>query len=83
MLRGVTAGDSVMLGQQRGDQSQLFYLFNLEERIPARYLLRRINLIVTRVVADLREKLKPFLAIGRVLSRASPFISMPKWCCCR
>jgi hypothetical protein len=31
---------------------------NLEERIPAR--LRRINPSVTRVLADLREKLKPF-----------------------
>jgi transposase len=37
-----------------------FYLFNLEKRIPARHLLRRINPIVTRVLADLREKLKPF-----------------------
>jgi hypothetical protein len=24
-----------MMGRQTGDQSQLFYLFNLEERIPA------------------------------------------------
>ena len=46
-----------MMGRQAGDQSQLFYLFNLEERIPARHLLRRINPIVTRVLADLREKL--------------------------
>ena len=49
-----------MMGRQTGDQSQLFYLFNLEERIPARHLLRRINPIVARVLADLREKLKPF-----------------------
>ena len=42
-------------GRQRGDQSQLFYLFNLEERIP-----RKINPTVTRVLADLREKLAPF-----------------------
>ena len=32
-----------MTGRQRGDQSQLFYLFNLERRIPACHLLRRIN----------------------------------------
>ena len=50
----------MMMGRQTGDQSQLFYLFNLEKRIPARHLLRRINPIVTRVLADLREKLKPF-----------------------
>ena len=43
MLWGVSTGDSVMMGRQAGDQSQLFYLFNLEERIPARHLLRRIN----------------------------------------
>ena len=41
-----------MMGRQAGDQSQLFYLFNLEERIPARHLLRRINPTVTRVLAS-------------------------------
>ena len=55
-----------MMGRQAGDQSQLFYLFNLEERIPSRHLLRRANPIVTRVLCDLREKLKPFYSdIGR------------------
>lgn len=55
-----------MMGRQTGDQSQLFYLFNLERRIPAGHLLRRINPIVTRVLADLREKLAPFYSdIGR------------------
>ena len=46
-----------MMGLQAGDQHQLFYLFNLEKRIPADHLLRRINPIVTRVLAGLREKL--------------------------
>ena len=36
-----------MMGRQTGDQSQLFYLFNLERRIPAGHLLRRINPVVT------------------------------------
>jgi transposase len=55
-----------MMGRQGGDQSQLFYLFNLERRIPADHLLRRVNPIVTRVLADLREKLAPFYSdIGR------------------
>jgi len=55
-----------MMGRQTGDQSQLFYLFNLESRIPAGHLLRRINPIVARVLADLREKLAPFYSdIGR------------------
>ena len=46
-----------MMGRQTVDQSQLFYLFNLEEQIPADHLLRRLNPIVTRVLVDLREKL--------------------------
>jgi hypothetical protein len=37
---GVSTGDSVMMGRQTGDQSQLFYLFNLEKRIPARHCTR-------------------------------------------
>ena len=55
-----------MMGRQTGDQSHLFYLFNLEERIPASHLLRRINPVVTQVLADLREKMAPFYSeIGR------------------
>jgi transposase len=55
-----------MMGRQTGDQSQLFYLFNLERRIPAGHLLRRINPVVTQVLAELREKLAPFYSeIGR------------------
>ena len=55
-----------MMGRQTGDQSQLFYLFNLEERIPAGHLLRRINPVVSGVLAGLREKLAPLYSeIGR------------------
>ena len=55
-----------MMGRQNVDQSQLFYLFNLEGRIPRHHLLRRINPVVTRIMADLREKLGPFYSeIGR------------------
>jgi transposase len=54
------------MGRQTVDQSQLFYLFNLEEYIPADHLLRRLNPIVTRVLIDLREKLAAFYSdIGR------------------
>jgi hypothetical protein len=42
-----------MMGRQTGDQSQLFYLFNLERRIPACHLLRQINPVVTRLIAPL------------------------------
>ena len=55
-----------MMGRQTGDQSQLFYLFNLERRIPASHLLRLINPIVTQILIELREKLTPFYSeIGR------------------
>ena len=55
-----------MMGRQTGDQSQLFYLFNLEELIPASHLLRRINPVVTRVLAEVRENLTPFYSdVGR------------------
>ena len=55
-----------MMGRQKVDQRQLFYLFNLEGRIPTHHLLRRINPVVTRIMAELREKLGPFYSeIGR------------------
>jgi transposase len=55
-----------MMGRQTVDQSQLFYLFNLEGRIPTHHLLRRINPAVTRILAGLRAKLEPFYSeIGR------------------
>ena len=55
-----------MMGRQTGDQSQLFYLFNLERRIPAGHLLRRINPVVTQILVELREKLAPLYSeIGR------------------
>jgi transposase len=55
-----------MMGRQAVDQSQLFYLFNLEQRIPTDHLLRRINPIVARVLTDLRATLAPFYSdIGR------------------
>ena len=53
-------------GRQTGDQSQLFYLFNLERRIPVGNLLRRINPVVTRILAELRDKLAALYSdIGR------------------
>lgn len=55
-----------MMGRQTGDQRQLFYLFNLEDRIPSGHLLRKLNPMVSQVVADLREKLVSFYSdIGR------------------
>jgi hypothetical protein len=51
-----------MVGRQTVDQSQLFYLFNLGKRIPAHHLLRRINPIVTRVLADSTRSWHPSTA---------------------
>ena len=53
-----------MMGRQTSDQSQLFYLFNLERRIPASHLPRRINPVVTRILTDLREILALFYSEG-------------------
>jgi transposase len=55
-----------MMGRQTGDQNRLFYSFNLEERVPEHHLLRRINPVVTGVLAELRTKLQPYYSeIGR------------------
>jgi hypothetical protein len=44
------------MGRQTCDQSQLFYLFNLEERISGPICCRRINPVVMRVLGDLRNR---------------------------
>lgn len=49
-----------MMGRQTADQAQLFYSFNLEERIPASHLLRRIDIFVTQVLADIHGELSAF-----------------------
>ena len=55
-----------MMGRQEADQGQLFYLFNLERRVPADHLLRRINPAVAQIMLGVREKLAPFYSdIGR------------------
>jgi transposase len=55
-----------MMGRQTGDQSQFFYRFNLERRIPAGHLLRLINPVVAQILIELREKLAAFYSeIGR------------------
>ena len=55
-----------MMGRQDRDQGQLFYEFNLDEVIPKEHLLRRMNVFVTDVLADVHQHLKPFYSdIGR------------------
>ena len=47
-----------MMGRQDRDQGQLFYEFNLDEVIPKEHLLRRMNVFVTGVLADLHQQLR-------------------------
>ena len=55
-----------MMGRSRRDQGKLFYEFRLEDRIPDDHLLRRMNVFVTAVLADLHQVLKPYYSdIGR------------------
>jgi transposase len=55
-----------MMGRQNVDQASLFYEFRLEDRIPKRHLLRRINVFVAAVLADVHEQLQPYYSeIGR------------------
>src|SRR3974377_1193202 len=57
---GIQRRRFAMMGRQTGDQCQLFYLFNLERRIPAGNLLRLINPVVSRILVEVRDKLSVF-----------------------
>src|SRR4051812_29619693 len=55
-----------MMGRRTADQARLFYAFSLEERIPVAYLLRRIDVFVTRALADVHREMAAFYShIGR------------------
>jgi transposase len=55
-----------MMGRQRRNQGKLFYEFRLDDRVPKDHLLRRIDVFVTGVLADLHQELKPYYSdIGR------------------
>src|SRR6202045_925070 len=55
-----------MMGRGSGDQASLFYEFRLDDRVPKNHLLRRINVFVTAVLADVHEQLDPYYSeIGR------------------
>ena len=49
-----------MMGRQRADQAQFFYSFHLEERVPASHLLRRINVFVSKALADVHREMAAF-----------------------
>jgi transposase len=49
-----------MMGRQRADQGQFFYSFHLEERVPASHLLRKINVFVSKALADVHREMAAF-----------------------
>ena len=49
-----------MMGRQKADQHQLFYQFNLDERIPTGHLLRRMDVFVGDALSDLHRELAPY-----------------------
>jgi transposase len=49
-----------MMGRRSTEQGQLFYAFDLDERIPANHLLRRMNAFVTCALDDIHGALAPF-----------------------
>jgi transposase len=46
-----------MTGRRKQDQGSLFYEFRLEDRIPENHLLRRMNVFVTVILADVYTEL--------------------------
>jgi len=52
-----------MMGRQRADQAQFFYSFHLEERIPASHLLRKINVFVSKALADVHREMAAFYSL--------------------
>jgi transposase len=55
-----------MMGRQDRDQASLFYDFNLDDVIPENHLLRRIDVFVRMVLADVHKQLQAFYSdIGR------------------
>jgi transposase len=55
-----------MMGQQDRDQGNLFYELRLDDLVPKSHLLRRLNVFVTVVLADVHEHLKGYYSdIGR------------------
>ena len=66
-----------MMGRGGGDQASLFYEFELDDRVPKNHLLRRINVFVAAVLADVHALLHPYYSeIGRPSVDAELMIRM-------
>lgn len=51
-----------MLGQQGGQQDELFYSFSLESHVPGDHLLRGIDRCLD--LSELRQQLAPYASCG-------------------
>ena len=71
------------MGRQTVDQSQLFYLFNLEGRIPVRHLLRRINSIAGGGLTSYGPMSSTSIDARPATSIASSRARSPPICRCR
>jgi hypothetical protein len=49
--------EALMMGERSGSQSRFFYRFNLEDRVSAEHLLRKIDAVVD--LSKLRSQLAP------------------------
>ena len=49
-----------MMGRQTADQAQLFYSFKLDERIPKAHLLRRIDMLAIRALAEVHREMAAY-----------------------
>jgi transposase len=45
------------MGCQTADQTQFFYSFNLDERIPPTHLLRRIDVFLAKALTTVHEEI--------------------------
>ena len=55
-----------MMGRRKRDQGKLFYEFRLDDRVPEKHLLRRMNVFVTLALSDLHKELAAhYSEVGR------------------
>jgi transposase len=52
--------DGLMMGRQQADQVRFFYSFHLEERVAASHLLRKIDVFVSKALADVHRDMAAF-----------------------
>jgi len=66
-----------MMGHNGGNQSRLFYSFNLDDHVPANHLLRGVNQFLD--LSDLRAYLAPFYSQLRLRPGATDVQRRPRF----